>query len=79
MNNSLPVPTHSKAKEKEFFKALKGNESYLNEYYRVKKELLDYKLIAYKLDDNYNKVILLTERGKRVYEKLRGIESLLSS
>jgi len=67
------------AKEKDFFNALKTNESYLNEYYRVKKELLDYKLIAYKLDDNFNKVIFLTDKGKQVYEKLEGIEFLLTS
>ncbi|MHA1727300.1 MAG: hypothetical protein ACTSWY_01050 [Promethearchaeota archaeon] len=67
------------AKEKTFFKTLKDENSYLNEFYRVKDELIDFKLIGYKLDadDNYNKVIFLTDRGKEVLNKIRSIESLL--
>jgi predicted transcriptional regulator len=67
------------AKEKDFFQALKSNESYLNEYYRVKQTLLDFNLVAYKLDGEYNKVIYLTEKGQDILEKINAIETMLTS
>jgi len=67
------------AKEKDFFQALKTNESYLNEFYRVKSDLLQFGLVAYKLDEEYNKVIYLTEKGQEILEKINGIETMLTS
>ena len=71
-------PNH-KAKEADFFQKLKDNESYLNEFYRVKQDLLDYKLIAYELDETYNKVIKVTNKGLLVLDKIKGIEEFLKS
>lgn len=66
-----------KAKESDFFQTLKDNESYLNEFYRVKKDLLNHQLIEYTLDDNYDKVIALTKKGEEVLDKINAIEVFL--
>ena len=66
------------AKEPDFFQALKDNNSYLNEFYRSKDDLLNNKLIAYKLNADYEKVICITEKGLTVLEKLEQINGLLS-
>ena len=65
------------AKEADFFQKLKDKDSYLNEFYRVKKNLLEHDLIAYKLDKDYNKVIIITEKGQNLLEKVKAIEGLL--
>jgi hypothetical protein len=71
-------PNH-KAKEADFFQKLKDNESYLNEFYRVKQDLLDYRLLAYELDENYNKVVKVTEKGLLILDKIKGIEDFLKT
>jgi predicted transcriptional regulator len=67
------------AKQNDFYKVLKERGSYLNAFFRVKDDLLKGKIIAYKLDENYEKVILLTEKGKDLVKKIREIEVLLHS
>ncbi|MCP4762675.1 MAG: hypothetical protein GY870_12920 [archaeon] len=69
----------NEAKETDFFQKLKDNDSYLNEFYRVKKDLIECKLIGYKLDENYNKVIFLTEKGKTFLAKIKEINELIMS
>ena len=66
------------AEESTFFQALKEKGSYLNEYYRVKKDLLKKGLIKYRLNDDYEKVIILTEKGSSILEKIKEIEEILS-
>lgn len=60
----------SAAKEVVFFDALRECGSYLNEFYRVKGNLLKYNMIGYRLDDDYDKVIFLTEQGREVLQRL---------
>lgn len=68
----------TEAKETDFFQKLKDSNSYLNEFYRVKKGLLEYGLIAYKLDENYDKVLFLTDKGQEILDKLAEIEEILT-
>ncbi len=68
----------SEAEESVFFQALKEKGSYLNEYYRVKKDLLKEGLIKYRLNDDYDKVIILTEKGGSLLEKIKEIEEILA-
>ena len=67
----------NEAIESDFFQALKDNDSYLNEFYRSKGDLLTNNLIGYKLDANYNKIIFLTEKGLALHEKLKEIDRIL--
>ncbi|MHA1112107.1 MAG: hypothetical protein ACTSRE_13445 [Promethearchaeota archaeon] len=68
----------SEAEESVFFSALKEKGSYLNEYYRVKKDLLKKGLIKYRLNEDYEKVIILTKKGSSLLEKIKDIEDILS-
>jgi hypothetical protein len=65
------------ATQSKFFKTLKENKSYLNSFFRVKDDLLHNKLIAYKLDENNEKVIYLTEKGKELHKRVLEIESII--
>ena len=60
-----------------FFQALLEQESYPNTYFRVKNDLLEHGLIAYKLNDANDKVIFLTDRGKKVWNLINEIEGIL--
>jgi predicted transcriptional regulator len=60
-----------------FFKTLKKNKSYLNSFFRVKADLLKTGLIAYKLDEENDKVIYLTEKGKELFNKINEIEKMV--
>ncbi len=62
-----------------FFKTLKKNKSYLNSFFRVKGDLLKKGLIAYKLDEEYEKVIYLTEKGNELINKISEIETLVKN
>ncbi len=64
------------AKQSLFFIALKKNKSYLNSFFRVKDDLLKSGLIAYKLDEENDKVIYLTEKGKELFKKVNEIEEM---
>lgn len=64
-------------KEAEFFDALKKRKSYLNEFYRVKQKLLEYGLVGYKLDKDYDKVIFITDMGEEVLQKVSEITELM--
>ena len=69
----------AEAEESVFFQALKEKGSYLNEYYRVKKDLLKEGLIKYRLNDDYDKVIILTEKGSSILSKIKEIEEILEN
>jgi predicted transcriptional regulator len=76
------LETLSQFKKKEiqqnlFFKSLKANESYLNSFFRVKEDLIKIKIIGYKLDENNEKVIFLTEKGKELFKYINEIETIL--
>jgi predicted transcriptional regulator len=68
----------SESEESVFFQALKEKGSYLNEYYRVKKDLLKKGLIKYRLNDDYDKMIGITPKGNILLEKIKEIEEILS-
>ena len=57
-----------------FFNSLKKNKSYLNSFFRVKDDLIKYKLIAYKLNKDYEKVIYLTEKAVDLIKRIDEIE-----
>ncbi len=61
-----------------FFEKFEESDSYYNAYLRVKKNLLESQLIRFKLNDNNEKVIFLTEKGKEVLKKMEEIEDLIS-
>ena len=61
-----------------FFEKLSAENSYPNTYFRVKNELLQNDLIAYKLNANNEKVIYLTNRGKKVWNLVQDIENVLT-
>lgn len=65
------------AREPDFFNALKKCGSYLNEFYRVKDALLNHGLVAYKLDENYDKVIYLTDLGTEILERTAELDELM--
>ena len=67
------------AKQSVFFQTLKDHKSYLNSFFRVKDDLLKSKLIAYKLDNENEKVIYLTEKGKELFKRIEEIEGLIKS
>jgi predicted transcriptional regulator len=66
-------------KETDFFELIKKRNSYQNNFYRSKKELLKDGIIAYKLDENYDKVVYLTEKGVNLKKKLIEIDELLKT
>lgn len=78
------LETISQFKKKEvqqnlFFKSLKANESYLNSFFRVKDDLIKIKIIGYKLDENNEKVIFLTDKGKELFKYINEIEEILQN
>jgi hypothetical protein len=60
-----------------FFKDLEEIGSYYNAFLRVKPFLVKKKLIAYKLNQENDMVIHITEKGIEVVNKLREIEEML--
>ncbi|TFG20518.1 MAG: hypothetical protein EU530_02855 [Promethearchaeota archaeon] len=81
VNETLDVLNNYKGKackQSEFFQNLKDRESYLNSFFRVKDELLKYKLIAYRLDNDNEKVIYITEKGLELYNKIQEIEKIIT-
>ncbi|MBD3351066.1 MAG: hypothetical protein GF364_06235 [Candidatus Lokiarchaeota archaeon] len=75
--NTLAEFENHECTESEFFDKLKSSGSYLNEYYRSKDTMLHYGLISYKLNENYDKVIFLTEAGDEVQELVERINTIL--
>jgi len=67
-----------KMPQKAFFERFEKEQSYYNAYLLVKDILLDQNLIKFELDENINKVIGLTEKGKTIFSKILEIEELLS-
>ncbi len=63
--------------QSKFFEQLQKEKSYANSYFRVKKDLLSHKLIAYKLNEDNEKVIFLTEKGTAIWEKVQEIENMI--
>jgi predicted transcriptional regulator len=61
----------------EFLKELKKRKNDLNAYFRVKHELLKYKIISIQLNNNAQKVITLTEKGKFILSNISSIEQEL--
>ena len=57
---------NGEAEESVFFQALKEKGSYLNEYYRVKKDLLKEGLIRYRLNEEYE----ITKKKKEALDNL---------
>ena len=68
---------NTEAVQSQFFEKFEEANSYYNAYLRVKKSLLESDLIKFKLNDNNEKVIYLTEKGKDVLNKLQEIENII--
>ena len=73
----LSKAPNMEAVQSDFFNNLKKIKSYPNTYFRVKQDLLDHKIIGYKLNDENEKVIYLTEIGKEIIDRLEQIEEIL--
>ena len=67
-----------KAVQKVFFERFEKEQSYYNAFLRVRHLLLDEGLIKFELNKENEKVIVLTDKGKQVFEKIQEIEELLS-
>ena len=65
------------AVQSQFFEKLVEQKSYPNTYFRVKKDLLKHNLIAYKLNENNDKVVFLTDKGKELWELIKKIDYFL--
>jgi len=62
----------------DFLKVLRKDENVLNAYFRVRKDLLNYQIIGFKLDKSTaDKVIYLTDKGKIIQNHLDQIEEEL--
>ena len=67
-----------KAVQKEFFDRFEKEQSYYNAYLRVKDLLLKEGLIKFELNENNDKVICLTDKGQKVFDKIMEIEKILN-
>ena len=73
----LYVSDSAELKQSEFYSKIKSNNSYVNRFFRVKGELTQNNLIGYKLDENYDKVIFLTTKGKKLHEMIVELNDFL--
>ncbi|MHA1338966.1 MAG: hypothetical protein ACTSRZ_13410 [Promethearchaeota archaeon] len=67
------------AKQTVFFREVKKRYGYLNSFFRVRKELIKKEIIKYRLDEDNEKVIYLTDKGKEIYKMIKEIEKILNS
>ncbi|MHA1340913.1 MAG: hypothetical protein ACTSRZ_13205 [Promethearchaeota archaeon] len=58
-------------RESDFYRTLKRKKIHLNEFYRSKNDLLKHKLIAYRLDEQYEKIIYLTNKGVELCKMIK--------
>ncbi len=65
------------AVQSKFFEKFEESDSYYNAYLRVKRMLLESDLVKFKLNENNEKVIYLTDKGKKLLTKLEDIEKLM--
>ena len=68
---------HYEAVQGKFFEKFEQSQSYYNAYLRVKKILLETGLIKFKLNEQNEKVIYLSDKGQTVLKKLEEIEKLI--
>lgn len=69
---------NNEAIQSQFFERFeKEGDSYYNAYLRVRKSLLDSGLIKFKLNENNEKMIYLTDKGKDILRKIGEIENLI--
>ena len=62
----------------DFYRRLKEKEGYINEFLRVRADLLKYKLVSYSLDEEFEKTIGLTPKGEKVLELIRNLMELFA-
>ncbi|MBD3351455.1 MAG: hypothetical protein GF364_08205 [Candidatus Lokiarchaeota archaeon] len=60
-------------KQTEFFQILKEKHKHLNSFFRVRNELIDFKIISYILDEDNDKCLVLTEKGLEINKLLNQI------
>ncbi len=77
--NVLDSFENKEAVQKKFFKNLSDMGSYPNAFFRVKDELLEYDIIAYKLNEENKKTIYLTEKGSKIWDLITKIEEYLKN
>src|SRR6056297_414257 len=68
----------NKAVQKVFFDRFEKEQSYYNSYLIVKDILLEENLIAFELNEEFEKVIKLTEKGQKIWKILEEIEEILA-
>ncbi|MBD3353001.1 MAG: hypothetical protein GF364_16075 [Candidatus Lokiarchaeota archaeon] len=68
----------NEAKQSIFYDRIKENKSYLNSFFRVKKDLIQTGIIGYRLDNDQKKIIFLTEKGKELTRLITKIENTLN-
>ena len=69
-------PNHE-AVQSQFFDQLTKIKSYPNSFFRVKGDLLNSKIIGYKLNENNDKVIFLTPKGNQILDLIANIDTLI--
>jgi hypothetical protein len=70
---------NKEATQTEFYKTLRKTKSILNSFFRIKDDLIKSRSISYKLNQNNEKVIYLTEKGMEIMKFIGKIESLVQN
>jgi hypothetical protein len=66
-----------KAAQQTFHSKIIEDKGSLNSMYRCHDSLLKFKLITYELDDHFDKVLVLTEKGKTLLTMIQEVDELL--
>jgi hypothetical protein len=63
--------------ESDFYQVLRTKKMHLNEFYRSKDDMIKAGVIAYRLNESFDKVILLTEKGKELKNRITDLSEML--
>lgn len=65
-------------KQSKFLKICKDRKISINLIYSARKEMLSFDLIDFRKNNNYEKIVYLTKKGKKIFNMILEIEDLLS-
>jgi len=74
--NTLTLLSRKPISQSEFFDEIK-KKGYLNEFFRVKDDLLKNQLIAYSITSYGEKMIAITEKGEILRRKILEVDALI--
>lgn len=65
--------------ETDFYQVLRQKKMHLNEFYRSKDDLIKAGIIAYRLNESFDKIIMLTQKGIDLKAKITELSELLNN